>query len=256
MPGANCASARALISSCRSESVRLLVTRPEPDAERTAAALRQRGHMVIVAPLLHIEALAGADLGAGPWEAILVTSANAAPVIAAHKRFAELRALPVFTVGERSAGALRAVGFVDVASAGGDVGDLAKRVAQKLKPPARLLYLAATDRAGDLAGLLRGLGFVVDTVIIYRARAAATLPAVAVAALTDGVDGVLHFSRRTTEAYIGAARQAGMLVAALTPAHYCLSARVAEPVLQAGAAKVSIAREPTEAALFALFPDA
>ena len=37
-------------------SMRLLVTRPEPDNERTAAALRALGHEVMLAPLLAIEA--------------------------------------------------------------------------------------------------------------------------------------------------------------------------------------------------------
>ena len=32
--------------------MRLLVTRPEPDATRTAETLRARGHDVLVAPLL------------------------------------------------------------------------------------------------------------------------------------------------------------------------------------------------------------
>jgi uroporphyrinogen-III synthase len=236
--------------------VRLLVTRPEPDAERTAAALRRRGHATIVAPLLRIETLTDTDFGTGPWNAILVTSANAAPAIAAHTRLAELGVLPVFAVGERSADAIRAAGFREVISARGDVGDLAERVARSVKPPARLLYLAAADRSGDLAGALNALGFAVDTVVVYRAVAAATLPADAVAALADGIDGVLHFSRRSAETYVKTANVAGLLFAALAPVHYCLSARVAEPLMQAGARAVSIAPEPTEAALFALIPEA
>jgi uroporphyrinogen-III synthase len=234
--------------------VRLLVTRPEPDAGRTAAALRRRGHAVFVAPLLHIEPLTDADLGAGPWSAILITSANAAAAVATHERFAELRALPAFAVGDRSADAIRAVGLRDVASAGGDVGDLAKLVAERLNPPARLLYLAAQDRSADLAGLLRALGFVVDTVAVYRAVMAAALSAETVTHLSNGVEGVLHFSRRTAEAYVNVSRAAGVLAAALRPAHYCPSARAAEPLLQAGATNVTIAPEPTEAALFALIP--
>jgi len=235
--------------------VRLVVTRPEPDAGRTAAALRERGHTVVVAPLLHLEALTSADLGPGPWNAVLVTSANAAAVIAAHKRFRELQVLPVFAVGERSADAMRAGGFRAVAFAGGDVGDLAKLVAGRLQPPARFLYLAAEDRSGDLAGLLRALGFVVDTAVVYRAVAVARLPGEVVAALNEGIDGILHFSRRTAETYISAARHAGVLSVALKPVHYCLSDRVAEPLLQAGAANVRIARDPTETALFALITE-
>ena len=132
--------------------MRLLVTRPEPDAERTAAALRARGHIVLVAPLLRMEPVADAEIGPGPFIALLVTSANAAPAIAHHERFAQLRALPVFAVGGRSAEAMRAVGFADVTSAqGGTVADLAALVASRLKAGASLLYLSGADRSGDLA---------------------------------------------------------------------------------------------------------
>ena len=66
--------------------MRLLVTRPEPNAERTAAVLRARGHDVVAAPILRIETLADAALGHGPWAAILLTSTNAASAIARHPR--------------------------------------------------------------------------------------------------------------------------------------------------------------------------
>ena len=86
--------------------MRLLLTRPEPDAQRTAAALRAQGHDVIIAPLLRIEPAADAEIGAGPWAAVLITSANAAHAVTAHARVAPLRALPVFAVGRRSADAM------------------------------------------------------------------------------------------------------------------------------------------------------
>ena len=92
--------------------MRLLVTRPQADAERTAAALRARGHDVVVAPLLRIEPLPDAEIGAGPWAAILVTSANAARAIARHRASRRIaRRLPVFAVGDRSAQAMRDGGF-------------------------------------------------------------------------------------------------------------------------------------------------
>jgi len=232
--------------------MRLLLTRPEPDAERTAAALRARGHEVIIASLLRIEPAAGAQIGAGPWAAILITSANAASAIAAHPQITRLRALPVFAVGERSARAMTAAGFADVTFADGDAGDLAMLVAERLGPQAPLLYLAGADRAGDLAGALGARGLGVQTTIIYRAIAAADLPRAAVDALTRGADGVLHFSRRSAETYVAAARAGGMLAAALKPAHYCLSAQVAEPLARAGAPDVRIAARPAEGALMAL----
>ena len=232
--------------------MRLLLTRPEPDAQRTAAALRAHGHDVIVAPLLRIAPVADAPIGAGPWAAILITSANAAHALAAHAGATELRALPVFAVGRRSADAMAAAGFAGVTSADGNVGDLARLVAARLQPAARLLYLAGEDRSGDLAGDLRAHGFAVETTVIYRAIATPGLPPAVAQALAGGIDGVLHFSRRSAEVFVDAARAAGLLESALQAAHFCLSAPIAEPLAQAGAADIRVAERPNEAVLLAL----
>ena len=236
--------------------MRLLVTRPDAEAERTAAILRARGHTVVVAPLLRIEFITDAQLSAGPWAAVLVTSANAAGAIAAHENFAALRALPVFAVGERSAAAMRDVGFTDVLSADGDVNDLAQLVAARIKSRLPLLYLAGADRTGDLAGDLAAHGLAVDARVIYRA-VARSLPSNAIAAMAEGVDGVLHYSRRSAETYVNAARSAGLAAPVVTrPVHFCLSAQVAEPLALAGALDIRIAPEPNEAALIRLIPSA
>jgi len=232
--------------------VRFLVTRAEPDAQRTAAALRALGHAAVIAPLLRMEPVGDARIGAGPWAAILVTSANAAQAIARHGRVAHLRAVPVIAVGERSAQAMRAEGFADVTSADGNVGDLARLVAGRIAPRSTLLYLVGEDRAGDLAGDLGAHGFVVETAIVYRAAASRSLPEVAADTLANDVTGVLHFSRRSAAIYIELATRAGMLVHALRPVQFCLSAQVGEPLIRAGAATLRIAQRPTEAALLEL----
>src|SRR5438477_11117490 len=90
--------------------------------------LRARGCEVLVAPLLQVELLADAALGAGPWGALVMTSSNAAHAVARHPRRAELTPLPVFAVGRRTAEAARAVGFDDVRSADGDVADLVRLI--------------------------------------------------------------------------------------------------------------------------------
>jgi uroporphyrinogen-III synthase len=232
--------------------MRLLLTRPEPDAERTAAALRQRGHTVVIAPLMRIEFLSDAEIGVGPWSAILITSANAAHAIAAHPRKKALTRLPVFAVGDRSAQAMRDSGFADVSSADGGVGDLARLVSECLAPGSSLLYLAGAERSGDLAAKLGTQNFTVQTIVVYRAVAAARLPPAATEALAQRIDGVLHFSRRTADAYVNAARGGGLLESALKPAHFCLSAQIAEPLAEAGAGTIHVAQRPVEAALIEL----
>jgi uroporphyrinogen-III synthase len=232
--------------------MRLLVTRPEPDNERTAAALRARGHEVLLAPLLRIEAVANADLGPPPWAALLLTSANGARAVAHHPRRGELLALPVLAVGRGSAEVARDAGFRDVASADGDADDLARLAASRFAGAAQpLLYLAGEDRSGDLAGELQAKGLTVRMVVAYRAAKAAAFPLAALAALEQGrIDGVLHFSRRSVEAYVEFSRD--LMRHTLAPAHYCLSARAAEPLRQAGANRIEIAARLDEASLLAL----
>jgi uroporphyrinogen-III synthase len=237
--------------------VRLLVTRPEPDAQRTAAALRRRGHKVDLAPLLQIEALADVELGSGPWSALVLTSRNALDAVDFHPRRAELLALRVFAVGRSTAAAARAAGFGDVVAAGGNVADLVQHLrgwtpeAGASRGP--VLYLAGQDRSGDLAGDLTVDGQIVATAVVYRAVKLDGFPPTTSAALAAGqIDGVLHFSRRSAQAYIDCARAAGILDRALAPVHFCLSDQIAEPLLAAGAKNIRIAVRPEESALIAL----
>jgi uroporphyrinogen-III synthase len=232
--------------------VRLLLTRPEPDNERTAAALRAAGHEVLLAPLLHIENVANADLGtpgsALSWAAILITSVNGARALAGHPRRGELLPLPVLAVGRSSAEAALAAGFTDVASADGDAGDLARLATQRFAgSPLPLLHLGGEDRSGELAAP----GLNVHTVVVYRAAKAEKFPLPAHAALEQGrIDGVLHFSRRSVDSYLDCSR--GIIGPALKPAHYCLSTRAAEPLRLAGASRIEVAARPDEASLLAL----
>jgi len=254
MPAANCEIAPVPPFFSRTKAVRLLLTRLQLDAARTAVALRALGHEPIVAPLIGIEVVSEVDPDGGPWAAILLTSANALWGIAGFAWRDDWRDLPIFAVGDRTAQAVRDAGFAAVTSAGGNVNDLAALVAAHLNPPARLLYLTGEHRSGDLAGALRARGFVVNIVVVYRAMVAETLPAQAATALTSGIDGVLHYSRRSAEAYVSAARGAGLLASALKPTHFCLSAQVAEPLAQAGAADIRIAPRPVETDLIGLIP--
>jgi uroporphyrinogen-III synthase len=234
--------------------MRLLVTRPEPESEETAARLRALGHDVLIAPLLRIEPAPDAEIGTGPWSGIIITSRNAARAVEGHPRFAELRALPLFAVGRRTAAAARSAGFADVLSADGDADDLVRLiVAHRTTFATRLLYLAGADRAADVAGDLREAGLSADTVVIYRAVAAAEFPDAVRTALAEGeIDGALHLSRRSAETYLACARHDGLLERALLPKHYCLSAQVAEPLIAAGARNVAVASRPDEAGLIEL----
>lgn len=231
--------------------MRLLVTRPDPDGARTAAALRERGHAVLVAPLLGIVPVADPAIGEGPFAAVAVTSANAIPALVSHP---PSPGAPVFTVGGKTAKAARAAGLADVHSADGDVHALADAIAAAL-PGATdpVLYLAGEERAGDLEGLLAGHGLSVKTVVVYRAVAQTRLPDAVRAALgAREIDAVLHYSRRTAEAFLAACTVDALDDVARTTRHLCLSPQVAAALRDTGAQDVLVAAHPDEANLFAL----
>ena len=227
--------------------MRLLVTRPQGDGERTAARLRARGHHVTLAPLLRVEAVEF-ELPREPLSAVVITSANAARALARHPRRDALVALPAFTVGRHTAEAARAAGFREVACADGDKDDLAALLRARWgERSAPLLYLAGEDRAGDLAAS----GMPLLTAVAYRAvKVERFAPDVAAALAQGALDGVLHFSRRSAQAYLDCAARVGSLERALAPVHFCLSRQVAQPL--AAAAAIRLAPHPDEAAMIDL----
>lgn len=234
--------------------MRVLVTRPQPAAKRTARVLRERGHDALLAPLMSIEPIAEARIGARPWSAIVFTSANAVHGIAAHQAQAELLRVPVFTVGARTAAAARVCGFRNVQSADGDVAALVNLIAESEIDRTRpILYLAGEERARDLAELLAPHGLNIETVLIYRAVVIGSLPRESRDALADGaIDAVLHFSGRSARAFVAALDHAGLRAQGLGLRHLCLSAEIARPLIAAGARRVTIAARPDQHALLDL----
>jgi uroporphyrinogen-III synthase len=234
----------------------VLVTRPHPDDETTAAALRARGFEVLCAPMLRFEPVAFHDDEDAAYGAVIVTSANALRGIEPHLNGSRLLKLPLFAVGERTAAAARGAGFQDVMVAEGDATGLRDLVlasvkTKALKKASTLLYLAGADLARDLAGELGERGFTVVTHTTYRMLPVSSLPPETCEAFAaNQVEAVLHYSRRSARAFLDAARAAGVEISALAIPQCCISAAVAAVVRDAGATQVMVAASPDENALF------
>ncbi len=234
----------------------VLVTRPLPDAQATAASLRAKGYEVLLAPMLRFEPVAFHDDRDAQYGGVIVTSANALRGIETRLAGSRLLALPLFAVGEHTADAARAAGFTNVISANSDAAGLRERIsagvkAKALKKTSPLLYLAGADLARDLAGELGERGFTVVTQTTYRMVPLSSLPDEAREAFAaDRVEAVLHYSRRSARAFIEAVRGAGVEISALSLPQCCLSAGVATVVRDAGATQVAVASSPDEDALF------
>ena len=230
--------------------MRVVITRPREDAERTASALHSRGHEVLIAPLMCIEPIA-VDLS-GKWGAVVITSAHALSAIS-NKTRSVVCQLPLYAVGDRSAEAAKKVGFSDIHSAGGDVHDLVRLVAkQHTSSKAPILYLAGEHRASDLVKELEACDVKAQMRIVYRAIAL-PFPSHLMKTLKTGkVDAVLHFSKRSAESYVTGATALGIETQALAVKHFCLSEQIAMPLKAAGAAQVTVSSRPEEMALIEL----
>jgi uroporphyrinogen-III synthase len=248
-----------------------LVLRPEPGACATAAAARALGYPTTVAPLFRVRPLPpDPAVLAGPFDALLLTSANAvrmlpprpAGLVPAAGRppsfprldqgrgdgegtaadwLAPLRSLPVYAVGQATAAAARAAGFAAVVAGEGDAAAIMARAAAA--GCRRLLHLAGREHR---AVAMAGIG--VERAIVYAADAVDALPPAAARAVADGAVALLHSPRAAAlfGALVDAAglSRAVVAVAALSPA----VAAAAGP----GWAAVAAAARPTDAALLAV----
>lgn len=197
-----------MITVALRRQMRALVTRPREEAEALAAALGARGVEAVVEPLIEIRYRDAATLDLTGVQAVLCTSANGVRALA---RATAARGPPLLAVGEASAGRARTEGFTAVASAGGDVADLVRLVAARLRPQdGPLLHIAGSVVAGDLVGVLRRRGFDVERRVLYEARPAAALsPATAQALRSSTIDFALFFSPRTAALFARLAAVAG-----------------------------------------------
>ncbi len=236
----------------------VLVTRPHPDDETTAANLRARGFEVLLAPMLRFEPVAFEDEEDMRYGAVIVTSANALRGIERQLKAGQLLKLPLFAVGEHTASAARSIGFETVIPAKGGAASLRDLVlasvkAKTLKKASPLLYLAGADLARDLAGELGERGFTVVTQTTYRMVPLSSLPRETCDAFAaNRIEAVLHYSRRSARAFLESVRAAGVEISALAIPHCCISTAVASVVRDAGATQVMAAVSPDENALFAL----
>ena len=232
--------------------MRMLVTRPEPDASETAARLAALDILAIPCPLLTLEILTTSLPEPKGFAALAVTSANALRALEARGTLDAYRRLRVYAVGERTAAHAGELGFADVVSAGGSLADLAERLAHAgLSGP--VFYPTAREPSGDLAKSLAPYGVMVITAHTYAMNPVSRLPERVVADLaSDRIGAVLLYSRRTAETFVRLVGDSLGRAARTRLGMLCLSENVAEPVVEAHFVRVGLADYPSEEAMMGL----
>jgi uroporphyrinogen-III synthase len=230
----------------------ILVTRPHPDAERTAAGLAALGLAPVVAPMLEARFTGAALPDASPFAAVAFTSGNGVRALAAHADGERFSALPVYAVGEHTANEARAVGFTRVLAASGTLDDLCTTIVAN-RPAGPLFYPAPRHQSGDLAGRLAAQGIKVEHRILYEMHAATALPPGLSERLGDGsIIGASFYSRRTAEIF--ASLLSGSEHAEIRGNLHCLclSENVAQPLIEAHFPRIGLADAPSHEAMMTL----
>ena len=166
--------------------MKLLIIRPQPGADATAHRLRAAGHAPILMPLFAIEHLPVQRVSADGYDAILLTSGNAAR--AAVKFLSQDHAKPIYAVGSATASALHNLS-VPVAKTGLEGVDTLVRGAVA-DGHQRLLWLAGEDHSP--IPHIDDVGIDID--IIYRSATVST-PDNFVRHVTESDVVILHSSR-------------------------------------------------------------
>ncbi|WP_269931948.1 uroporphyrinogen-III synthase [Aminobacter sp. HY435] len=233
---------------------RVLVTRPDPGATRTARRLETLGFEPVILPLSETRPLPVArDSVPLKAKAVAVTSANAlrhAPSGLVER----LSGLPCHAVGARTAESARRAGFFSVSEGPGDAAGLAEMIATELGETT-LAYLCGRVRMPEFEKRLFAYGIKVVPIETYDTVALAP-PRSAVSQALSGqpIDAVLVYSAR-------AAAALGVLMEVHAEADLllrnarccCMSARIAAAF--GGGLNVEVALDPNEDALLALLGD-
>ncbi|MBZ9849177.1 uroporphyrinogen-III synthase [Mesorhizobium sp. CA14] len=231
--------------------VRVLVTRPEPGASRTALRLEALGFQPVLLPLTKTIALpVEASIG-GNAVAVAVTSANAVRH-APQALVAALARLPCHAVGKRTAEACRAVGFFAVTEGPGDAEALADAIAGGLAGKA-IVYLCGRVRFPLFEQRLAAAGVHVQAIETYDTIGVDHNDADVVARLSDRpIDAALLYSAKASLALVGLIKRPTLRHLFERTEFLALSARVAEPVEGVAGSRVRVASKPEEDALLAV----
>jgi uroporphyrinogen-III synthase len=234
--------------------MRLLVTRPEPDALLLKARLEALGHEATVAPLLAVSFDDVEPVDLSEVQALIATSRNGLEGLRAQGAHKIAALLPLYAVGQATAKVAAAMGFAEMTVGGGTVAKLIPEIVATADPQAGvLLHLAGDEVAGALERELELHGFRVLQPVVYRmVPAEAFAPDVEEQIDTGEIDGVMLFSPRTAAIYAGLLDQHGLVAAAGRLTHYCLSAAVARQLKPLGSLAIEIAATPSLDGMLAL----
>lgn len=227
----------------------VLMTRPQPEADRFAEALAEMGYDTLIEPLYRIVP------SPSPWPdespAALVATSPKAFFSQVPPDWAEI---PVFVMGETSAAKAARCGCHNIISAAGDFSRLVKMVRKEVTSGKKILYLRGEATRHDLQKELPGLQVVER--IVYRSEKVATFPPRAREAIANGRVAIVPlFSPRAAVDFSMFLRQEGLEREAERICLLCLSPAVLDSARHLVWKRAEVAKTPDSAAMLAVMQE-
>ncbi len=233
--------------------MRLLVTRPEPDASAFAEELRGLGHEPVLQPLLEFRVL---DFDLEPLRAaeiLIITSGSSLRALEERGVANGILGKPLYCVGEQTANRALAAGFKTVLEIADTGEELARKIIASGGRDALLVHIMGEHMAFDIVGSLANEGFPIQSVTVYSMEACADLPPSVDALMRAGeLDGVILMSPRTAEIYVSLCHRHRILDYAKTPLYLCISENVAAKLASLKPNHMRVSAKPNRKALLEL----
>jgi len=237
--------------------MRLLVTRPEPDATCLANQLRELGHDPILQPLFQFKPLPFNMARFTEAGSLLISSGNALRALSAVDGMPDILRLPVFCVGKQTAHKASAFGFIDIVAVAQTGAALAERIVDRIEPRhLPVLHVTGEHQAFDFQSYFANHRIPFYTLSVYQMQAADSFDARLLHCFkTKFIDGVIILSPRTAEVYVDLCQKHCLTNIAEKIQYYCLSEAVALMLNKLEPETVWTATNPSLEAVFMLLTE-
>ena len=211
--------------------MRLLITRPEPNASELALKVEALGHQTHIEPLMSVKFIEDETID-GDFSAIILTSQNTVKALVHQNSITKYLDTPVFAVGNTTTKAAKEAGFNQVFEGSGNVQSLLPEIIKQVSTGAfPILYPSGEDIAYDIGKDLELAGYTYVRQVLYKTVAATSFSDKLTNLIHYGeLDGVILLSPKTSAIWASLITDNQNIVRQSPITAYCLSTAIAEPL--------------------------
>tara|TARA_Y100000590_G_C15699429_1_gene1006285 strand:+ start:946 stop:1671 length:726 start_codon:yes stop_codon:yes gene_type:complete len=231
--------------------VKILITRPEPDASDLTIKLISKGYKVLKSPIVDIIEYKNNLTDLDNISAVITSSKNGIRSLA---RANKNRNICLYVVGQASKEEAERIGYTNIRVGPGDAIGLCDLICDKLSPSHDdLIYISGRHQSFDISGYLISKKFNIKKVVLYEVKAKKDFPKKIIEAIKNNeIDALLFYSPRVAEIFVEFIQEKNLANQVKNFDVFCISAKVAKKIENVGWRRVLIANYPDQKSIFSL----